>query len=102
VAVSYVVARLSDVRVEFTIESGYRHVEKLRHLASEIDDHYTRLKNETGQNLNLECTKRPWQSSLHVVVEGSKETVRDFLRRIHPSVEKLRLKGVPEHWYDLA
>jgi hypothetical protein len=93
---------LPDVKVEFTIESGYRHVDRLRRLASEIDEEYMRLKNEMGQKLNFECTKKPWQSSLHVIVEGPKETVRDFLRGIHPRVEKLRLKGVPERWYELA
>jgi hypothetical protein len=90
------------VKVEFTIESGYRRVDKLKVLASEIDALYSQLKSETGQTLDFECRKQPWQTGLHVVVEGPKETVKDFLRRIHPSVEKLRLKGVPEHWYDLG
>jgi hypothetical protein len=89
-------------RIEFTIEAGYRKVQKLRLLVSEIDTHYSRLKSETGQVLNFECTKRPWESSLHVTIEGPSATVRDFLQRIRSSVEKLGLKGTPEHWHEMA
>jgi hypothetical protein len=90
------------IRVEFTLESGLRKVDKLRLIASEIDNQYARLKADTGQKLNYECTKRPWGTSLHVTVEGNKEAVHDLLRRIRPSVDRLGVKGTPEHWADLA
>jgi hypothetical protein len=90
------------IKVEFTIESGLRRVNKLRLIASEIDNQYARLKAETGQKLNYECAKRPWETSLHVTLEGNKETVRDLLHRIRPSVDRLGLKGIPEHWDDIA
>ncbi len=90
------------IKVEFTIESGLRKVDKLRLIASEIDNQYARLKAETGQKLNYECSKKSWGSSLHVTVEGNKETVRDLLHRIRPSVDRLGLKGTPERWDEMA
>ena len=92
---------LDLVKVEFTVEAGYWKVGKLKTLVSEIDNHYARLKSETGQRLNFECSKQPWQSNLVVTVEGPKEAVGDFLRRIRPTADKLGLKGVPEHWHEL-
>jgi hypothetical protein len=81
---------MSDVaKIEFTIESGLRKVDKLRAVASEIDNQYARLKADTGQKLNYECTKRAWGSSLHVTVEGNKEAVRDLLHRIRPTLDRL-------------
>jgi hypothetical protein len=90
------------IKVEFTIESGLRKVNRLRQMATEIDNQYARLKADTGQKLNYECTKRPWETSLHITLEGNKETVRDLLHRIRPSVDRLGLRGTPEHWDDIA
>jgi hypothetical protein len=90
------------VRVEFTVHSSFRKVDRLKVLVSEIDNHYYRLKADTGQKLNFECRKPPWEANLRVAVEGPRETVRDFLKRIRPSVERLGLKGFPEYWYEMA
>ena len=59
---------MSDViKVEFTIESGLRKVDKLRLIASEIDNQYARMKDNFSVNNTI-----PRPTTVQVHTQSSK------------------------------
>ena len=86
--------------VEFYIVLGYRNLGNLNLLTAEIENQYSKLKAETGQTLNYECVKRPWETRVRISVEGYQETVRDFLQRVKLVADSLGLsiEGDPDYY----
>jgi len=87
------------LRISFTIKLGLRKIDKATEIGLLIENTAQRVKAETGRGLNCSYFKRPWQTSMHVEIEGEIKTVKLFLNEFKTYADRLNLKISPENWF---